>query len=93
MLKFEDFKLMHSGSIYYYKYLGSIRNDQKGFRVGGNWPFHDTKVEKDAFLESVGFTNKGNNSFPEYTSEAQATMLLILAITNYNERQTTARTI
>lgn len=82
-LSFEDFRLAnYENHRFYYIYKWLCLTE-----VGPNWPFHDTRKEKNEFIISTGLLNGiYNGSFPEFDTKDKATMLLILAIADYNSR-------
>lgn len=82
-LEFSDFTLCGmSNGRFYYEF--NLRPTSLGDHC--NWPFHVYREDKELFLAQIGVNPfRINCSFPIMNTEAEATYVLIMALTYYNE--------
>lgn len=87
ILEQKDFRLVKAYARNEYFYVYKSMKTKPIIGESTNWPFHKTESDKNKFLNAMGITER-KESFPYIKTAEEATILLVVAINEYNEKQT-----
>lgn len=85
LLSQSDFEIYQSSTGAFARFKRTNEGHVLGDR--SNWPFHTDLFDKRKFIQSTGIEIIGSGSFPYTRTIEECTLLLVLAINDYNSRQ------